>query len=144
MKINPNVINRFSVAEQVFAECTRHFAEFVKTLDYFSEPRCEVRGVVVTKTDDPLQVIVAYRTVSIRIRMLCELSMEGKASARVVCTQLEPSFAEEKRVVGTFTFNRHGHTDIETSPNEDVVEIGWAASAIVLNFMYLALQQPTT
>lgn len=141
MKIQSKIVERFAIADRRFDQLTQKFAAFVKTLEFFGESRCPVRGVLVTKTDDPLLVLVAYRTVTITVRMLCELSDAGVGSGRVVCTLEKPSFTTEKKLVGSFSFNGQGFTDHEVADGEDPIELEYMAPEIVLSFLHLGLQQ---
>jgi hypothetical protein len=143
MRLLPTAINRFAAADRRFDQFTQKFAGFVaRTLDYFSEQRCPVRGVLVTRTDDPLAVIVTYRTVTLGIHMLCELTHEGAASGRVLCTLEKPSFSKEKRLLGSFSFNSQGITDFEADEGDDPIDLEYMAPEIVLTLLHQALQLP--
>ena len=141
MKLQSKLIDRFASTERRFDQFTEKFAAFTKRLEFFSEPRCPVRGVLVTKTDDPLFLVVSFRTVAIGIRMLCELTDTSTASARVVCTLDKPSFSIEKKPLGSFSFNGQGFTDHEIADGEDPVDLEYMAPEIVLNLLHLALQR---
>jgi hypothetical protein len=140
MKLHAKLLDRFVNAERRFNQFTKKFAEFVETLEFFKQQRCPVPGVEIKKTDDPLCVIAVYRTVSISLRMLCELSKDSVALARVVCVLETPSFAAEKRILGSFTFNGQGFTDFEPEEGEDPLEVQYMAPEIVLHFLHLALE----
>lgn len=141
MKLQSKLVDRFAIAERRFDQLTEKFAAFTKTLEFFAEPRCPVRGVLITKTEDPLFLVVTYRTAVIGIRMLCELTETGTASARIVCTLEKPSFSAEKQLLGSFSFNGQGFTDHEVAEGEDPVEVEYMAPEIVLSLLHLALQR---
>ena len=141
MKLHPRLIDQFAIAERRFTQLTEKFAAFTKALEFFTDPRCPVRGVLITKTDDPLFLVVTYHTVAIGIRMLCELTDTGVASARIVCTLEKPSFSVDKKVLGSFSFNGQGFTDHEVTEGEDPVEVEYMAPEIVLSLLHLALQR---
>ncbi len=140
MKIQPNLFDQFANAERRFNHLTEKFAAFIKALEFFAEPRCPVRDVLITNTEDPLYLVVTYRTVAVGIRMLCELTDTGVASARIVCTLEKPSFTVDKKLLGSFSFNGQGFTDYEVADGEDPVEMEYMAPEIVLSFLHLALQ----
>ena len=141
MKLLLKPLDRFASADRRFTQFTQKFAEFVEALDYFKEQRCPVSGIVITKTDDPLVFQAAYRTVSVSVRMLCELSESSVATARVVCILEKPSFQIEKKLVGSFTYDGQGMANVETSDGNDPIDVQYMAPEIILNFLHLALQQ---
>ena len=140
MKLQTDLLNRFKSADRRFDRFTENFAAFTMALDDFADAQCPVRGVKITKSDDPHFFAVAYRTVTIDIRMLCELSDTGTATARVICTLARPSFAMERKVLGSFTFDGQGVTDHEVDEGDDPVGMDYMAHEIVLSFVQLALQ----
>ena len=141
MKLQSNLIDCFASADRRFTQFTQKFEEFVDALEFFNEQRCPVSGIVITKTDDPLVVQATYRTVSVSVRMLCELSETSVATARVVCILEKPSFQTEKRRVGSFTYNGQGMANFEASDGSDPIEVQYMAPEIMLNFLHSALQQ---
>lgn len=141
MKIQADIIKRFENADRRFNQLTPMFAAFVKALDFFSDLRCPVRDVHVSTTEDPLLVLVRYRTVLIGISMLCELSDRGIGTGRIVCSLEKPSFSKEKKIIGSFGFNGQGLTDHEVTPGDDPVSLEYMAPQIVLSFLHLALQK---
>lgn len=141
MKIQSNILERFENADRRFNQLTQRFAAFVKALDFFGEQRCPVRNVHVSTTEDPFFVYVKYRTATIAISMLCELSETGTASGRIACTLEKPSFTNDKQLIGSFGYNGQGFTDHEVSDGEDPVSLEYMAPEIVLSFLHLALQK---
>ena len=140
MKLQTDLLNRFKSADRRFDRFTENFAAFTMALDYFADAQCPVRGVKITKSDDLHSFAVTYRTVTIDIRMFCELSASGTATARVICTLARPSFALERKVLGSFSFDLQGITDHEVDEGDDPVGMDHMAPEIVLSFVQLALQ----
>ena len=140
MKLQTDLVNRFKSADRRFDRFTEHFVAFTTALDDFADAQCPVRGVKITKSDDLHSFAVTYRTVTIDIRMLCELSDTGTATARVICTLARPSFSLDSKVLGSFGFDGQGISDHEVAEGDDPVGMDHMAREIVLSFVQLALQ----
>lgn len=132
-------MDRFANADRRFDLLAQKYANFVNALSFFEERRCPVRGISVTKTDDPLSVRVRYRTVTICLQMLYEMSDSGSVSGRVVCIIEKPLFSTERRLIDSVSFNTQGL--IEVNEGEPPLELEHMAPEIVLGFLNLGLNQ---
>ena len=141
MRLTQNTIDRFANAANRVERVRAKFAGFNRSLGFFSEPRCPVRGVVVDVGTDAFFSKVSYGTVAIGFRFLDVLSAEGSASGRVVCTLESPLFTETEPVLGCFKFNPQGFTDFEVSEGADPIEVEYMAVEIALHFLHTALER---
>lgn len=135
MHLTVNVLDRISNAERRFERLRQKFAIFIRNLEFFTEPRCPVRGVAVATTADGNFCTVSFATVVVGFRLLFSLSSDGAAAGRVVCTLEAPIFTEIKPVLGSFKFNPQGFTDFEVTEGADLIEMEQHAAELVLHFV---------
>lgn len=141
MRLTPNLLDRFINAERRFERIEERFAAFQKQLDFFGESRCPLRGIKVEKSADGLACKLAFPTVSVAFRLLLSLTATGIATGKVVCTLEEPRFATDTPVLGSFTFNVQGVTDLEVHEDADVIDIEQHAIELALHFINAALER---
>lgn len=144
MKLAPHFVHELSQANGRFEELTQIFRAFVGDLAHFKNIGYMVSGIEAKEIGDPLCFTVSYRSVLVSFRLICGLSLSNKASAHVLCTLEKPAYITEDRLLGSFSFNFQGITDIEVSSGTGHAEIRYAAQDIVLHFLHLALAKGVT
>lgn len=142
MRLTANIVDRLSNAERRFVRLKEKFSVFVRQLEFFSEPRCPVRGVVITASSDGNFCTASFTTVTVGFRLLFTLAPNDVAAGKVVCTLEAPVFTETKPVLGSFTFKPQGLTDFEVAEGADPIDMEQHAIELVLHFVNAALERP--
>lgn len=141
MHLTDNLVDRLSNVDRRFERLKEKFFDFVRQLEFFSEPRCPVRGVVVISSLDETFFSASFATVTVGFRLILNLTPDAVASGKVVCTLESPIFTENKPLLGFFTFKPSGITNFEVPAEEDPIDIEQHAVEIVLHFVNAALER---
>lgn len=143
MKIADKIIGHMGREADRHNQFLAKFGEFVDGLAFFTDPNTALPDVSIEISLDRKSVKVAYSTVKIEIRFLVSRSAtDALLIGQAVCTLLEPVFTQTKPVIGSFTFDRTGVTNIDPLSNGYVVELANQAPEIALQFVQQALAYP--
>ncbi|MFZ2986611.1 hypothetical protein [Ideonella sp.] len=144
MQIHPGTLNRFINAEYVFERVKGCFSDFQTALDTINDQRhrSQVKGIVSECVERGQFTKIRYGSVVIGLRLLLVMPQEESAKGVVVCTLEEPQFEAHKPILGSFTFNGGGYTDIEHEEGADRIHMEQNAFWIILEFLSMALGRP--
>lgn len=143
MKLTNDLFKRMNTAGRRFVGVKQQFSSFTNQLEYFLQPSCPVSGVTIAPSQDGCFVLAAFTTVTVGFRLLHTLEAERPTMGKVICTLEQPTFTEDKPVIGSFTFGPNGLTDIEAPDEADPIDLTFCACDIVLHFINMALERPT-
>jgi len=141
MKLTQNPLARLQNAERHFNQIESTFDNFVKRLDFFKEPSCPTRGVVVAVQEQRRAFVVTYKTVRLLFRLLLTLTPQGVASALVVCTWADQDDKGSRVELGRFAVDRSGRIDFEDASDGDQIDLEGMAPEIITHFLLLALER---
>lgn len=141
MKLTPKPFERLQSAEPNLNQLESHFKTFAERLSLFEKSSCPVRGVKVKTQEDGKSFVVTYKTVRLRFRLVLQLSLQGQATARIVCTWADSTDKMEVPELGSFTVDKNNNTDLVDSTDGDQIDLEGMAPEIVLHFLLAALQQ---
>jgi hypothetical protein len=142
MQLRQNQLNQLNGAQNRFLKLRDQFKTFVGQLEFFGNPRCPVQGVSVSGLADDLSFLVQFATIQLSMRLHLEVGDQGVAKGKVLVHLHKPWLNNDTPVLlGSFTFNGQGVTDIQDASGQDPAEMDTHAPEIVAHFLGLALQQ---
>lgn len=141
MKIVPNIAARIAATHRLHTKLRAVFDSFVAQLDYFASDKCEVPGVSISANAGSDTFTASLSTVRLAFTFVVQRT-DAASRGHVVCVKEAPSFSDEVRILGSFSFDVQGLADIEVAPGEDPVDLNYAAVEVVLCFLDLALKLP--
>lgn len=142
MKLTAKVFERMDHVARRYDRLKEGFSNFLKGSEYLTESSSSIKGLSLEASLDENHFDVMFAGITIRFFFLIAYSTDGVLSGRVVVIRINPTFSDEKDIIGSFSFNSQGTTDFETLDGNDKLEIGYNAAEIVLHFLDQALAKP--
>lgn len=141
MNIEHNIVNKSIHAERRYVRLKEKFSEFARGAEYCLEPRCEVKGVVISISENREYFDALFATIQVRFQFTVCYAADNSLRGKVICILQTPSFTDTKKIIGTFTFNGQGEADFEVPAGADKIELGYSAVELVLHFLDKGIRQ---
>lgn len=141
MNIENNIVNKIVYAERRYVRLKEKFAEFAQGAEYFLDPGCEIKSVVVSVSENCEYFDAFFATIQIRFHFTVCYAADNSLRGKVICILQSPSFTDTKKIIGTFTFNGQGEADFEVPKSADKIELAYSAVEIVLHFLDQGINQ---
>ena len=90
------------------------------------------------------RIDVSMAGATIRFTLFSELSDSGSIHGRIIVSRLSHSLTGDSLVIGEFSIQPDGYTDITGETGNEVFELEYAAQPIVFHFILEALKKPIT
>lgn len=121
------------------AQLKETFGTIMRHTGYFSEPACSFPGITATLADDGQSILIEYGLYAVDLRLTVVKPEEAPLRGLVTAVLVKHPLDASKPVLDSFTFDRHGGTDIEDPQDPDNQDLSAVTVVMMLTLVQAAL-----
>ena len=143
MKLTEDVLNRTVDAQKKHRRMKAIFFEnFRRGAEFLTDEEGPIKELMLGSSPEENYFDIFFLEMQIRFRFFTCYGADDALTGKVVVLRQSPALSKIPDVIGGFSFDAEGITDIEAAEGNGKIEIGRSAQQIILHFIDQALLKP--